>query len=265
MPFIKKLPPIEIDPLVKALTPDQLEKDVGEFERFLDGCVREQEVHDFLADHSYFFNHIIRLNGASPLYSKIKLGSEFEIDFACFDAGSPGPEWHLIEIEGPGSPLFTNAGDPSARLTHAIRQVLDWQGWIHENLDYARKLFPYIEYPLGYVFMGRRHGLTPATRKRLRRLNYEHRSSLKIHSLDWFASAARSVISLIEHTGQGSWALPMRALTHKDLAGGLPPLAQDYIRYFANSPMGARHFHDFIGWREWKYEESGGVDGEDVI
>ena len=144
----KKLEPIELDPLVKTLTMEQVETEVGEFERLLNGRVSEQELHEFLAQHSYFFNGIIRLYGASPLYSKIKLGSEFEIDFSCFDAGSPGPEWHLIEIEGPGYPFFTNAGDPSARLTHAIRQVLDWQSWIHENLDYERKLFPYIEYPL---------------------------------------------------------------------------------------------------------------------
>lgn len=251
MPFIQP-EPIEIDPLVEALTPEQVIKDAGEFERLLDSRVNEQEVHEFLAHHSYFFNGIIRLYGASPLCSKIKLGSEFEVDFACFDAGTAGPEWHLIEIERPGPPLFTDTGNPSAPLTHAIRQVLDWQSWIHENLDFIRKLLPYIEYPLGYVFLGRRHELTPATAKRLRRLNYEHRASLEIHSLDWFAAQARSVINLIEDPRKGTWPLPMKALTHKDLASGLPPLAQQYMQTFSLDPRGARGFKEFVGRREWK-------------
>jgi hypothetical protein len=120
MPF-RQPKPIEIDPLVKALTPEQIQKDISEFERLLDDRVNEQKLHEFLAYHSYFFNGIIRLTGASALYSKIKLGSEFEIDFACFNPGSAGPQWHLIEIESARHSLFTNAGDPTAPLTHAIR------------------------------------------------------------------------------------------------------------------------------------------------
>jgi hypothetical protein len=242
-----------------------VEKDIGELARLLDNQVREQELHEFLAHHSYFFNGIIRLFGASPLYSKIKLGSEFEIDFACFDAGTPGPEWHLIEIEGPGDPLFNKAGDPTARLTHAIQQVSDWQRWIHEHLEYARNLLPHLEYPMGYVFIGRSHELTPTTRKRLRRLNYDHRSTLEIHSLDWFVSAARSVVDLVGRAGHGDWTLPMNALSHKDLAGGLPTLAQQYMVAFAQDPTSARDFQYFIRSRQWKYENSGGAEGEEVI
>jgi hypothetical protein len=91
VPF-RKPQPIEIDPCVKALTPKQVEKDADEFKCLLDSLVSEQTLHEFLAYHSYFFNGIIRLSGVSPLYSKIRLGSEFEVDFACFDTGSFGPE-----------------------------------------------------------------------------------------------------------------------------------------------------------------------------
>src|SRR5262249_1357689 len=264
MPY-RKLEPIEIDPLVKALTSEQIVRDIDEFERLLDAQVHESRLHEFLAHHSYFFNTIIRLFGASPLYSKIKLGSEFEIDFACFDAGSPGPEWHITEIESPKHSLFTHAGDPSAPLTHAIRQVLDWQSWIHENLDYTRKLMPYIEHPLGYVFIGRHKELTPAMAKRLRQLNYTYRSSLEIHSLDWFAAAARSVLHLVGPNTHGNWAVPLHALTQRDLAQGLPPLAQQYMHAFSKSPGAARDFSKFIEQRQWKYEGTGKGDGEDFI
>src|SRR5918996_708933 len=261
MPFVTP-EPIEVDPLVKALTLEQVEKDISEMTRLLDNRVVEQVLHEFLAQHSYFFNHIIRLYGASPLYSKIKLGSEFEVDFACFDAGTPGPEWHLIEIEGPGDSLFNKAGDPTARLNHAIQQVSDWQSWIHEHLEYARKLLPHIEYPMGYVFIGRAHELTQKTSRRLRRLNYDRRSTLEVHSLDWFISAARSVIDLVRREGHGNGALPMCAFSQKNLAGALPPLARQYMLAFAQDPTGARHFEYHIKSRQWKYEDSDGTEGE---
>jgi hypothetical protein len=124
---------------------------------------------------------------------------------------------------------------------------------------------PHIEYPLGYVFIGRRHELTSAMAKRLRRLNYEYRSSLEIHSLDWFTSAARSVVDFIGQRGSGNWALPMRALTQRDLAQGLPPLAQEYMQVFSQDPSAARDFYTFIEQRQWRYEDSGGADGEDFI
>src|SRR5260370_7432208 len=72
-----------------------------------------------------FFNGVLRLHGYSPLYSKIRLGSEYEMDFVCFDTGSYGPEWRLIEIEGPNKRLFTKSDDPSPHLSHPTQQVSD--------------------------------------------------------------------------------------------------------------------------------------------
>src|SRR6266568_1991084 len=96
-----------VDPLVRKLTTKIVEQDADEFEDLLDRKVSEAVIHDFLAQRSYFFNGVIRLYGLSPLYSKIRLGSEHEIDFVCFDTGSYGPEWRLVEIEGPCKRLFT--------------------------------------------------------------------------------------------------------------------------------------------------------------
>lgn len=218
-----------IDPSVRQLTRKRLRADIAEYKALLDARVSESRIHVFLSSHSYFFNGLLRLFGYSPLYSKIKLGHNFEVDFAWFDTGSDGPEWCLAEIESPKRSMFTRAGDPSAWLTHAIQQVLDWHSWIHDNVAYARHLMPYIEYPLGLVFIGRRHELTSSTRKKLRRLCYEHRMSLEIHTLDWFISAAESVDNLIVARRGGAWLLPMKALSHRDLAGGLPPLAKGWM------------------------------------
>jgi Domain of unknown function (DUF4263) len=216
-----------VDPLVRNLTPAQVEEDAEEYVGLLNACVSEAAVHQFLAARSYFFNGVVRLWGRSPMYSKIRLGSEHEIDFVCFDTGSYGPEWRLIEIEGPKKRLFAKSGEPSAHLLHAIQQVRDWHQWTHDNLDYARKLMPQLDYPLGYVFVGRASELSSSEQRKLRRLAYDNRSILKIHTLDHFAGMARSVLSLVRHGG--GWPLPMRALSHRDLSRGLPKAAREWI------------------------------------
>jgi hypothetical protein len=263
MPF-RQLGPEDappIDPLVQALTAEQVRGDIAIYESLLDSGASELPVHDFLANHSYFFNRIVRLNGASPLYSKVRLGTEFEVDFAAFDAGSVGPEWRLVEIEAPMSRLLTKSGNPSAKLTHAMRQAQDWQAWVHDNGDYARKLLPYIEYPLVYIFMGRRSELaSDAVRKRLRLLNVDNRRTLEIHTLDWFASMASSVLALIGGDG-GTWSLPMKALTHSDLSNGLPPRAAEYLKRFFSWPV-PKYPEDFLRERKWKYNGRGDEEFE---
>src|SRR5437588_1095783 len=216
---------VEIDPRDLALTEERQRSDINKFSRLLDIEADEQRIHKFLANHSYFFNRLIRLNGKSPLYSKVRLGNDYEVDFAFFDSGSVGPEWHLVEIERATVSLFTRSGNPSAALTHAIQQIQNWQSWVHDNLDYARQLMPLIEYPLGCIFMGRRSDITQDDQKRLRHLLYTHRQSLEIHTLDWFIDSARSV-------WREGWRIPNKALSHSDLKRGLPEEARRYIRLF---------------------------------
>lgn len=222
--------PIDIDPQVEALTVAKVDEDIALFSSLLDSGAPEREVHAFLEAHSYFFNGILRLYGASPIYSKVRLGSDYEVDFAFFDSGSYGPDWHFVEIEAPNQRMFTSRGDPSSALTHAIQQVRNWHAWFHENLDYCRKLMPHIEYPMGYVFMGRRDQLDPNTRSKLKRLAYDHRSLMRIHTLDWFVGAAISVRDGLLSNGKGgTWPVRMRAYSHSDLARNEPDMAWKFL------------------------------------
>ena len=221
------------DPLVRQLSKPKVEDAIREFSGLLNNQADESKIQCFLENHSYFFNGIIRLWGASPLLAKIVLGSDYKVDFACFDAGSCGPEWRFIEIESPKHSLFTKSGDLSAPANHAIQQVRDWQTWVDMNLDYARKTFPHIIYPLGYVFMGRRSEHTLATRERLRKINQDARNLIEVHSLDWFISAAYSVINLVKH-GNAGWWLPMRTLKQADIKIGLPSYSLRYIKQYMN-------------------------------
>ncbi len=224
-------PSPEDDPLVRQLSKQKVKDAIREFSALLDKSADETEIQFFLENHSYFFNNVIRLWGASPLLAKIALGSDYEVDFACFDAGSSGPEWRLIEIESPRHSLFTKSGDLSASANHAIRQVRDWQSWVDEHLEYARKTFPYIIYPCGYVFIGRRSEHTITTRRMLKKLNHDARNYIEVHSLDWFISAANSVLNIVEHHN-ADWNLPMCALKQANIKDGLPSHALSYMEQF---------------------------------
>ncbi|MDN3515420.1 MAG: DUF4263 domain-containing protein [Candidatus Brocadia sp.] len=71
-------------------------------------------------------------------FSKIQLGECFETDFAFVHADSTGACWFFIEIERADVELFNKKGDMKPSLSHAIRQITDWQSWIKDNKPYAQ-------------------------------------------------------------------------------------------------------------------------------
>lgn len=250
------------DPLVESLNSDSVEQDISTFTNLLVNQADESSIHTFLSTHSYFFNGIIRLYGASPLYSKIKLGNDFELDFACFDAGSVGPEWRLIEIENAKKKLLTTSGEFTAVANHSIQQVRDWQIFIHENLDFTQKLMPSIQYPRGYVFVGRRSEYTRQAVKRIRKFNDDHNYLIEIHSLDWFISSAKSVLALLKDGNKGNWPLPMEAFSHSDLKKGLSDPAQHYIDHFTQKGRNTKYPEEFLLERKYHNDR---IDDDDYI
>jgi hypothetical protein len=82
------------------------------------------------------------------------------------------------------------------------------------------------------VFLGRRKEITEDIKPKLRRYVHDHRPILRLHTLDWLAGAALSVVGLLNE-GRGCWPVPMRALSHSDLAAGLPAAARDWIQHKA--------------------------------
>lgn len=101
----------------------------------------EESYHRFIAKHAGFFfcDHERRF----VTTSKLRLGADYLIDFAVAEERrSKGLYWELIEIETPYTPPFTRRGVPSAKLTNAIQQILDWKRWLIENRREAERLFP---------------------------------------------------------------------------------------------------------------------------
>ena len=178
-----------IDAAIRNLKPEQVSKDVAAFTKLLDSNARESKVHSFLASHSYFFCGMIDAYAPSPLYSKVKLGHNYEVDFAWLYFDSFGPEWRLVEIENPNTKLFTKSGNASASLNHTVQQARDWAAWVHDYPEYAKKLMPTISYPFCYIFMGRRRDLTPNDIERLKKVSLSHHRNESLKFTRWIGSS----------------------------------------------------------------------------
>lgn len=114
----------------------------------------------------------------------------------------------MIEIERADKKMFTANGDPSAVVTHAVRQVQDWKQWVSANRQYvARDILdrwdesvPVREPVLGgeywnpeyilrhfavfyYVIVGRRTFLRVPERLRLEQMN-DDLANIKIMTYD---------------------------------------------------------------------------------
>lgn len=135
---------------------------------------KETEFLRFLGEHPYFF--LAKTQNTQFVLKELRLGADFTIDFVVpTDASSCGVEYELVEVERPDTPPFTEAGDPSARLTHAMQQVVDWKTWLEDHRQEFRELFPApAQYGPGYehtfsysIIIGTRHN----TRRQLRRRN----------------------------------------------------------------------------------------------
>jgi hypothetical protein len=74
--------------------------------------------------------------------SKVPLGADHVTDFVFGrDEASYGFAYEFVELESPHTPAFTRAGHPSARLSMAVQQVLNWKTWLDANRSEAKKLF----------------------------------------------------------------------------------------------------------------------------
>jgi hypothetical protein len=110
-----------------------------EFETALEAG-EEEKIHQFLDRNPYAFAHLY-IDGL--LFSKFRLADAYIPDFVAIGrkrwSQLLAPLVTFIEIERSNMPLFTKSGDPSAFLTHAIRQVQDWKKWVGDNRSFLHR------------------------------------------------------------------------------------------------------------------------------
>ena len=102
------------------------------------------------------------------------------------------------------APVFTKAGNPTATLTHAMRQITDWRAWLTNNLSYATKpttegglgldkIRPDVE---GLILIGRRSKLSASDNSL--RAQMSHDLNIAIHTYDYIADVAQGKADMFD-------------------------------------------------------------------
>lgn len=182
------------------------ESDIDALREALDSAKREEDIQQFLQAHpKYLIQHLGGGHGRW-IIPKQRLGAEHVTDFMIGERDSMGFRWQAVELESPLAKMFTQAGNPSAALTHAIRQIQDWRMWLAANQNYAARdrgedglglteIHPDVT---GVVIMGRRATESEETRRLRRQMGRD--AKIEIHTFDYLLDALIGrVDSLKEH------------------------------------------------------------------
>jgi hypothetical protein len=183
-------------PLPSAVL-DSLQKILDEYERLVDDdATPESRLQSFLTDHPLLLTPV--LEQVIPK-QQIGCGKEYEIDFVIRQEAD---RYLVVEIEKPSTPILTRRGDFTAPFQHAERQMLDFLGWIDENLHTARTAMPGIANPRGLVVVGRRRDLDSKGLLRLATKNAATRARYEFLTFDDLLNQGRLVIKTFRSLGR---------------------------------------------------------------
>jgi len=212
--------------------------------------VNESDLHQFIAEHASLF-----FGQTSVVISRFDLGSDYQVDLViATDEASNGISYNLVEIEIPSTPPYTRSWNPSARLTHAIQQVLNWKTWLKRHRGHVRRFFPsdyrgWEEFTnFSYsIFIGRR--TSPAMTAKRNELARE--IGIEIRSFDYLTSLLRDRISNVwDSTNPTDGGSPNLA-TRNRLAN---PFTQAYTWRAWKELVDQRHFEcvHFVPKNAWE-------------
>jgi len=200
---------------------EQIRAAAVELKRLCDSTCDEATVHAFLRGNFFLFANSLMMSAPDAVWSKAALGPTYETDFVTYFDKSLGRYWLLIELEAPSRPLFTTSGDPSRYLTHAIRQITDWQVWIRDNNAYARTFMTDVVDPIGVVVIGRRSSLSPDNKRRLREMLRQN-PMLEVMTYD------RLIENALLTADMNPW-FPVQVRDGVDLMRNPPPPAEERL------------------------------------
>lgn len=182
---------------------------INQWQLLLNENYPESIYHNYLKKHANLF--LVDSINSYFAISKLKLGSEFELDFAIpYENYSHGLTWELIEIESPHTAPYTKGGLPSARLTEATQQIRNWKSWLQTSRSEAKKLFslwcirterqPNFNYT---IIIGTRKN----SEKWLQERNqYSQESGINIRSFDYLTDCVKRRLYLDQvFLGSGTW------------------------------------------------------------
>jgi hypothetical protein len=155
----------------------------SEFQHVVDSSADERPIQKWLEANPAAL--VLRLGAVNGwVFGRPRLGAEFVPDFMSCTWDSRGYHWSLLELENPKFSPLTQEGGQSARLTHAIQQILDWRIWLRANIQYAQQELGFRDLDAGFrahVVIGRRRTLDSREPLRYRELS---RDDLEVMTYD---------------------------------------------------------------------------------
>lgn len=112
-----------------------------EFESLLNEGIKEEAMQVFLKENSFV------LHPSADCIPKKKLGEDFVTDFVLVATTTQGPTYVLVEIERASHPVLTKDLSLSAPVSHALKQIRDWDVWLEKNKAYVQNKLPGFETP----------------------------------------------------------------------------------------------------------------------
>ncbi len=110
-------------------------------------------------------------------------------------------EYIFVEIEKPQDLVMSDYPRPTASLSHAIGQIMNWFSWVEDNIAYAQShYFPNINSPRGVVIIGRYADMNVDQRRALRQLNSILAPRVVILTYDDVLTYARNIVKNISNS-----------------------------------------------------------------
>jgi hypothetical protein len=173
-------------------------EECDEYEAALNEASAERDMQKVLERLPLFLLQHLPASSHYWVLPQRRLGAEYVTDFLIAEADGERLVWTAVELERPSASLFTLGGNPSATLTHAMRQIGDWRNWLSRNRAYAASApkesglgLPDIDPELdGLIIMGRDSAAASAQEDQRRRMARESR--IRIQTYDWLLAQARA-------------------------------------------------------------------------
>lgn len=143
------------------------------------------------AFQDFFCNHPQMLDPmALQVWSQPDFHGAYEPDFVIRRADD---SYLIVEIETPNKPLTTQAGQLTADVTHAEKQVTDYRAFLNERVGEAQKHFPHYSGADCLTVIGLENNLSPQQLRSVTNAN-AGRHAVRIVGFDWLAKRARAII-----------------------------------------------------------------------
>lgn len=180
-------------------------EEVERFEEVLDNAKDERPMQAFFQVHRHLLAEHLHGGHARWVIPQKRLGAEHVPDFIIGEAHSFGHTWFGVELESPRKKPFNKNGDPSAILTHAIRQITDWREWLMHNLDYASReeskqglgLFDIRPNLDSFIILGRRDDYPKSAQGY--RQQMKEKQGITIRSYDFYLDTLKQKCGYAEH------------------------------------------------------------------